>query len=120
MTDENLANFLSVGVQLLPVFWLVLAIETTWLRSKVRQAKTNMQQTVVAVILASSFPLGAFAECLALFVLMVGGVPELVETLVGTYLYVALAYSAIASAITMYRAIITAEQEAPPSPPSTT
>jgi hypothetical protein len=112
VTDDNTRAFLSVGVQLLPVFWLVLAVETTWLRSKIRQAKTNRQQTVMAVILAGSFPVGAFAECLALLVLMTGGWPEFVETLVATYLYTALAYSAIASAIAMYRAIVAEEREA--------
>jgi hypothetical protein len=116
VTDDNAVPFLSVGVQLLPVFWLVLAVETTWLRSKVRQAKTNRQQTVVAVILAGSFPVGAFAECLALLVLL-GDIPAAVEPLAAGWLYLALAYSAIASAIAMYRAIMSAERETPP--PST-
>jgi hypothetical protein len=110
VTDDNTAAFLSVGVQLLPVFWLVLAVETTWLRSKVRQAKTNRQQTVVAVILAGSFPVGAFAECLALLVLL-GDMPAMVEPLAAGWLYLALAYGAITAAIAMYRAIMTAEEE---------
>jgi hypothetical protein len=44
MTDESIATFLSVGVQLLPVLWLILAIETNWLRSQLRQARTASQQ----------------------------------------------------------------------------
>jgi hypothetical protein len=85
VTEDTTAAFLSVGVQLLPVFWLVLAVETTWLRLKVRQAKTNMQQTVVANILAFSFPIGAAAECLALAVLIIGP-PQFVGTFVASYL----------------------------------
>lgn len=116
VTDENAANFLSVGVQLLPVLWLVLAVETTWLRSKLSNARTNRQRSLVAMILGVSFPFGAFAECLALLVL-IGGWPARVESLVTGYLYVALAYSTIAAAIAMLRAIMEIEQAAPPSPP---
>jgi hypothetical protein len=61
--------------------------------------------------LAFSFPIGAFAECLALYVLMSRGCPTCLENLVATWLYTAPAFSAIASAIAMYRAIMTVEEK---------
>lgn len=68
MTDET-ANFLSVGVQLLPVLWLLLGVETTWLRSQLRPAEQTFQRAAAQQVLGLSFLVGAVAECLALFVL---------------------------------------------------
>jgi hypothetical protein len=116
VTHENFANFASVGVQLLPVFWLVLAIETTWLKSKFRQAKTTTQKTVVANILGFSFPTGALAECLAL-VALAYRLPHAVEQSIGSLLLLALAYSGIAAATAMYGAVVTVQKADPPSVP---
>jgi hypothetical protein len=120
VTDESIATFLSAGVQLLPVLWLVLAIETTWLSSQLRRAKTASEQhrswrrlvnvySSPAQIVAMSFPFGAVAECLALLVLMFES-PAGWGMLAAVYLYLALLYSVIASAIAMRRAIVGPER----------
>jgi hypothetical protein len=134
-TDESITTFLSVGVQLLPVLWLVLAIETTWLRSLLRRAETAPEKKFegwarvvgtkdaarfARIIVAYSFFFGAPAECLALLALWAGGTEGWLASVVALFLYAALVSSVIASAIAMYRAIVTAEREASPSPPPST
>jgi hypothetical protein len=111
--NDNTAAFLSVGVQLLPVLWLVLAVETTWLRSELR-ARTNRQRAMARHLLAFTFPMGAVGECLALFVLFNRSEAlwlGIVAVFAGILLYIALAYGVGASATAMYRAIVTAEEE---------
>jgi len=59
--DDLSLTFLGVGVQLLPVLWIVLAIETTWLRTVLRTTQSRGHR---AVIRYSVIIVGAVAEAL--------------------------------------------------------
>jgi hypothetical protein len=114
-THESLVSFFSVGVQLLPVFWLVLAVETSWLKATLRQQKRPVRRALASNVMAFSFLLGAFAECFALLLLMGGGWPLIAEFGIAMMLFFALGYSVIAAAVAMLRVVLAVEDADPPS-----
>jgi hypothetical protein len=119
-THENVANFLGVGVQLLPVFWLILAVETTWLKSGLLQFQSNtegswrraIKRSIYTNVLAISFPVGALAECFAFLALM-GVMSTSAEFVAALWLFLALVFSVIAAAIAMLRAVFLSEDDFP-------
>jgi hypothetical protein len=59
-------NFLVVGVQLLPVLWIALAVETTTLRAAFKAPATRQNRAGRRVLLLRTIPFGAVPEFVAL------------------------------------------------------
>ena len=76
---------MSVGVQFLPVLWVILAVETTALRSGFRTVHDRHNRADRRFVLVATIPLGAVAELTALVALFTDQ-PVLVA--VGAYLLI--------------------------------
>lgn len=100
MTTNEAARldlFLTIGIPLLPVFWIVPALQTTWLRTQLgsatvrwlrngggRRSHGNVRASLWAAIAATCFVTGGCAEAFALAAILFGS--RAMEKLAATFL----------------------------------
>jgi hypothetical protein len=105
-------TFLSLGVQLIPVLWVVIVLETTWLGAKAQSSGTHLRLAVRAWVVNCSIPAGGIALILALVALLLDVEP--LKVVAGGVMFLSLLVSTIVAVVSLMRALY--DQAASPRP----
>lgn len=99
----NYDEFLSLGVQLLPVLWVVVAIETKWLKTKANERGTNRRISNTAFLITMGFPAAGAAILLALIAILANW--EVLKLVASSYLLACLVVSIFTTVMSLLRTL---------------